>query len=632
MGVADEKDSGLLSDARIDGNPGKSPADGALAQSRKRFAFFVCHHKPGPLLKDEIFIPIHVGAANSNQVLPDCIRDDVGDNISSRNANYSELTAIYWAWKNVEADYYGFFHYRRLMNFSVGKKNSLTIYDFSQRTVRKVGWDRKTIEAVCAQYDVITLPRWNVHPVGLPKEQMTSYEFYAREHFAGDLDTVLSVIKKRSPDVYPFVLRHVHESRCSYANISIMKRDLFKQYAAWLFDIIFESEKIIDITGYDSYQRRIWGFIAERLCGGYIDFLVATQGARSGELGLVSGVFSAPVKDAPLVMRSIEAQRISAKEMLMPERVHVAFCIDENYASHCGVAIASMLSNIHPAQHITIHILHDRSLSSKSKSLISSLSTQEFVSFNFIEVNRSDFMHFPSNRSHVSTATYYRLALHHCLPECLEKVIYLDADIVVEDNITKIWVDLGDCFAAACADEGGVLQSRRLRLPVSQIYVNAGVMVFNLQKLRETDADNLYLESFLQKKRDIILQDQDILNIAFANKILALPLRWNANARLYSWNDLDYQYSESDATAAALNPAIVHFTDVSKPWIDSCAHPLKSLYWHWRRQTPWRNEKVRQPKYKSRAADRTRAPLGKQLERLLRPHFKQALRWITSKK
>lgn len=261
---------------------------------------------------------------------------------------------------------------------------------------------------------------------------------------------------------------------------------------------------------------------------------------------------------------------------------------------------------------------------------MSSLCAKDLVVFNFIELNRSDFMHFPSNRSHVSTATYYRLALHHCLPEGVEKVIYLDADIVVEDNITKIWVDLGDCFAAACADEGGVLQSRRLRLPVSQIYFNAGVMVFNLKKLREDGADNLYLESFLQKRKDIIMQDQDILNISFANKVLALPLRWNANARLYSWNDLEYQYSEADGTAAALNPAIVQFTDASKPWINSCAHPLKSLYWDWRHQTPWKNEKVRQPGHKWWAVDSSRSSVGKRLERLLRPYFKRAFRLIAS--
>ena len=122
MFVANEKDRGLPSGARNDDNPSKSPTGGALAQSMKKFAFFVCHHKPGPLFKDEIFIPIHVGAANSNQVLPDCIRDDVGENISRKNASYCELTAIYWAWKNVEADYYGFFHYRRLMNFKSEKK------------------------------------------------------------------------------------------------------------------------------------------------------------------------------------------------------------------------------------------------------------------------------------------------------------------------------------------------------------------------------------------------------------------------------------------------------------------------------------------------------------------------------
>ena len=196
MGIANEKEIELPSSGSSVGNLIKSAKDNALALPMNKLAFFVCHHKPGPLFKDEIFIPIHVGAANSKHVLPDCIRDDVGDNISFKNNNYCELTAFYWAWKNVEADYYGFFHYRRLLNLNSRKKNSFTIHDFSPETIRKVGWNRKTIETVCAQYDVITLPRWKVHPVGLPNELMTNYEFYAREHCAGDLDAVLSVIKK----------------------------------------------------------------------------------------------------------------------------------------------------------------------------------------------------------------------------------------------------------------------------------------------------------------------------------------------------------------------------------------------------------------------------------------------------
>jgi lipopolysaccharide biosynthesis glycosyltransferase len=583
----------------------------------------VCHHKKGPLFKDEIFIPIHVGSANSAEILPDCLRDDVGDNISAKNTNFCELTAMYWALKNVEADYYGFFHYRRFLNFDEKRKKSVIFRDFSPETIRNLRWNRQAIETLCTKYDIITLPRWNVHPSGLPNEQMTNYEFYARDHYVSDLDLVLSVIKKRSPNVYPFVLFYIHGNKCCYGNISIMRSDFFKQYASWLFDIIFECEKSVDISSYDTYQRRIWGFIAERLCGAYVDFLVASEGARTGELGLATGIFSAVVTESSMVLRNIETQRAAAKTTLTPDMVHIAFSIDDNYAPHCGVAIASMLANVHPNQKLTIHILHDDTLSLENKKSLVSISRNNFVVFNFIGVNQSDFKRYPNNRSHISSATYYRLALHRLLPENIEKIIYLDADIIVEDNITQLWIELDDQFAAACADEGGILQSRRLKLPVSHTYFNAGVMVFNLKKLRETGADILYLESFLMMKKNIIMQDQDILNLAFLNKTKELPLRWNANGRLFTPNDLEYKYSDSEAAYAALNPGIIHYTDASKPWSKNCVHPLTSLYWHWRLQTPWAQEKVAERKIVLDPSESKTLFIGKRLERRLRPFFKK---------
>ena len=77
---------------------------------------FVCYHKNTPIYKSECIIPIHVGKANTELEL-DMIKDNTGDNISERNASWCELTALYWIWKNVQADYYGLFHYRRFLNF-----------------------------------------------------------------------------------------------------------------------------------------------------------------------------------------------------------------------------------------------------------------------------------------------------------------------------------------------------------------------------------------------------------------------------------------------------------------------------------------------------------------------------------
>ena len=76
---------------------------------------FVCCHKPVNVPKHPLLVPLQVGAALAGEHFPGFLHDDAGDSISEKNRSYCELTGQYWAWKNVEADYYGFFHYRRYL-------------------------------------------------------------------------------------------------------------------------------------------------------------------------------------------------------------------------------------------------------------------------------------------------------------------------------------------------------------------------------------------------------------------------------------------------------------------------------------------------------------------------------------
>jgi lipopolysaccharide biosynthesis glycosyltransferase len=593
---------------------------------KRRFAFFVCHHKPGPMHRDDIFTPIHVGAALARTELPLCARDDSGDNISSKNPNFCELTALYWMWKNVEADYYGLFQYRRFLHFKRIGAPSVAVHEFTPETTAQLGWTRPQIEAMFAQYDIVTSKRWAVHPAGLFKLTMSNYDFYAKEHNIRDLDVVIAIIKEKHPEVYPYVLRYLYSEKCTFANLFAMRADYFKRYAEWLFSVLFSAQARIDVSGYDPYQKRVFGFLAERLCGGYVDYLAATENARVGEATVVFGIFAKPVTDGKRVLDAIEAQRAPARAYLVPERVHVTFAIDDKYAPHCGAAIASLLGAIHERQQLTIHILHDESLSPESRTLLASLAKRPETTVDFVPIASKQFEFFPSNRKHITRATYYRLVLHKVLPAEVKKTIYIDADVILADNICRIWVDLDDNFAAACADEGGVMQTRRLGLPLSHTYFNAGVCVFNLEKLRACDADILYLEAYAHNRKLISLQDQDILNIAFCDRIKLLPLRWNANARLYRWNDLDYKYSEAEATEAALNPGLIHYTDSSKPWHAACRHPLAPLYWRWRDETPWARDFIHSLMFDVAAWRARNKEWGRNLERRLRPHIKALTR------
>lgn len=539
---------------------------------------YTCHHKKAPVYESEYIIPIHAGKANSKLDLG-LIGDDSGENISERNGSWCELTVIYWMWKNIKADYYGLFHYRRFLNFNAIGGGYEIFNDFEQNSIQKFGWDDKKIQLVCENYDVITSPIWNIHPVGLPNYTMTNYEFYAKEHFAKDLDVVINLIKEKTPEIYPFALKSLYSKECFFANMMVMKKEYFFDYCEWLFDILFEAEKIINIDNYDPYQKRIWGFIAERLSNCYLEYLRSRNpNLRYTQLGMVFGIFDKNQFSKEEIERNLQKNRLTSKNLISSEEINIVFAIDDNYARHCAGAIKSILDNSNEKQKFKFFIVCDEYFSDEKKSLLSNYENQN-IKIEYLPVDRADFSFYPLNREHISIATYYRLALHKILPKDVSKVIYLDSDLVVVDNICKLWnIDFEGNYLAGSPDEGGVLQIRRLGLPLSHNYINAGICVMNIEKMRKLNLEHLYAETLYKNYDLITLQDQDILNIAFVNKIKRLHCRWNVQSRFYKQNELEYAYSYEELKEAALQPSIIHYSDKEKPWQPVSRHLLKYYY------------------------------------------------------
>lgn len=234
---------------------------------------FVAFHKKYPLLtNDEAYLPIHVGKVNSKYDLGIC-GDDSGDNISLKNKYFSELTGLYWIWKNTNTEVVGLNHYRR---FFLGKKPPLklqilkTIEFFGGQWKKRYGTyytsNRKNSELIISgeeidqllqKYDVII-------PIG-PKLRYSSREHYSRRHFIKDLEETEKIVAELYPsysDVFTLVMNKRTLTTC---NMFIMSRHLFNDYMKWLFDIIFELESRSDLSDYNPYQIRLYGFISERL-------------------------------------------------------------------------------------------------------------------------------------------------------------------------------------------------------------------------------------------------------------------------------------------------------------------------------------------------------------------------------
>lgn len=212
----------------------------------------VAAHKPYWMPDDPIYLPVHVGAAGKkdaqgNPLDLGFVRDDTGDNISAKNKNYCELTGLYWAWKNLDADYIGLAHYRRHF------------------CAPGAGGDKKDRVLTGAQLAGL-LEKSDVL-LAKPRNYWieTNYSQYVHAHHAEDLDTTREILAERYPDyipVYDAVMKRTVGHRF---NMFIMKKDLFDAYCQWLFDVLFELENRLDISGYSDNDARVFGFVSERL-------------------------------------------------------------------------------------------------------------------------------------------------------------------------------------------------------------------------------------------------------------------------------------------------------------------------------------------------------------------------------
>ncbi|MBK0092098.1 DUF4422 domain-containing protein [Erwinia sp. S59] len=545
---------------------------------------YVCHHKQSPYIKNGCIIPIQVGRALSHDALEYCIGDDTGENISHKNKSWCELTAIYWAWKNDDADYYGLMHYRRYLSLQCN--DGFTVTDsLDDEVLKKNELCEEQIKLHCQSYDIITSPVWNVHPAGLPNRIMTNYDLYNLDHFKKDIDIIVGIVKESYPDFYLPLLDSLYSTTCFFANIAIMKREYFHEYCDFAFGVLFEAESRISIDEYDSYQQRIWGFVAERLVNAYVIYAQKKYSSiRIRTAGMLYLTEKNPVNFNKLLEDKLkEANSTKNNLSNFSDKIYLCMSFDDNYFPHAITAIHSIIRNSSPSQSFELNVLCDTKLSKANREILRSRFNESFQ-FNFIDVDSSLFKSLPLNRSYISLNTYYRLVIHKLLPD-VSKVIYIDSDVICCDNIAKLWsFDINGKSIAGSLDEGGVLQSRRLSLGHKNNYINAGVLLFNLEKIRNDYEDifSKYMEVYFTQRQDIILQDQDILNLTFSEDIQVLPLKWNVNGRMFCINDLEHKYTMQDEVKAMNDLGIIHYTDRKKPWNLLCSHPLKDLYWKYR--------------------------------------------------
>ena len=272
----------------------------------------------------------------------------------------------------------------------------------------------------------------------------------------------------------------------------------------------------------------------------------------------------------------------------MKEMIHIGLACDNGYAQHTGVTIQSVLANCKHPEELHLHIINDgikEENKLKLKQVVNSFGAHiEFITVDknkLKELNREDYL---------GVQTYYRLLLPEVLPK-VNKLIYLDSDLIIEKDIAGLWSYGFDKNIFLAVPEAPVNQKagiERLNIPKEFEYFIAGVLVIDCDKYRKQHVAKKVLDYAMHNKEKLVSGDQDALNATMYNNWKAVPYEWDVCPHFY-FPDMIGKLGRDAVKKLRADPAIIHYTGPVKPWHYLDIHPLKNRYWHYLEQTPWKD-------------------------------------------
>ncbi|PKN37390.1 MAG: hypothetical protein CVU62_10390 [Deltaproteobacteria bacterium HGW-Deltaproteobacteria-2] len=239
-----------------------------------------------------LFFPMRCGAVDDKRAGYKMPGDDTGENISDHRVSFGEFTVQYWAWKNINADYYGICHYRRYLSFSPRRYYNIENAELidpllnSQAIKRYRLMDSKRMRDLIEANDAIVN---NAQDIRFWRSAETVYDLWVSWHNMekASIDLLLPLIKELRPEYLQSAQEYFSDAYHRGHNCFIFRRELFFQYCEFVFDILFALEKKLDNSGYKETFPRTPGFLAEIMYGIFVHHLHRQEKYRIKELPLV---------------------------------------------------------------------------------------------------------------------------------------------------------------------------------------------------------------------------------------------------------------------------------------------------------------------------------------------------------
>lgn len=280
---------------------------------------------------------------------------------------------------------------------------------------------------------------------------------------------------------------------------------------------------------------------------------------------------------------------------------HIALCFDNNFVMQAGVTLLSIVRSNKNSK-ITFHLFVSN-ISDKDKKDINSLVDSNCCVI-FYDVNTELLKDCPINQQihSQSIAKYFRILIPTIVDKNIEKILYLDCDIVVLEDLSNLFsIDLNNKAIGVVYDQKPfeIENFNRLRIEKEKGYFNSGVMMINNKLWREKNYSKELFNLIEKEKHNLVWEDQDALNMMFSSNKIYYELKYNLQNDMLYVNNKIYWKDQEQLNDAIKNPVIIHFCG-NKPWNESCKHPFQYLWLNLLLETPWKNYRLKKDDLKKR--------------------------------
>lgn len=560
---------------------------------------FVSHRidQNSETIDNPLYIPVRCGAVYDERKNVEMLGDDTGDNISEKRMSFCELTVQYWAWKNIEADYYGLCHYRRYLSFAskehgVDENGQVEEKSLNDGIIAKHNLNNaELISNYTNECDIVIDETFDIRkkqtPKGFAKNVKEHWQFWENVLIEeGTLDLLRDCIEKVHPEFLGSFDKYMDGWEYLGYNCFVMKKKFFNEMCTFQFDTLSLLEKKLNTSKYSERMQRTCGFMGELLYATYVTYL------KENEL--------ADIKKNQLVFFQYTEKQEHLSPKFAANNIPIVLMSSNLYVAYLCVYLQSLMEASSQSNNYDIIIL-EKEISEENKKLLKSLAEgRQNISIRFYNPARV----IGKSKFYIAHAVYAEEAYYRMLTpwilEKYEKAIVMDCDIIVKRDLADLYNTKIDGYLVAGVKDivfQGILNGSvpgtyeyvldEMKMKDPYEYVNTGVLVMNLKEWRKEYTQEAVIDIASSKKFRI--QEQDILNVLFEGKMKALEVGWNYYVPVSDFLKSSLEFAPAASyqiyKEAGKNPYLIHYAGVPKPWNEPEVL-LANEFWSTARRTP----------------------------------------------